>query len=204
MFGYVRAVTSVLAPEDAQRYEAIYCGLCRTLGDRYGKTAQLVLNYDFVFLALLLAQPEEKQTFPCCGCPIHPWKKKACWLGSPALTAAADATVILTWWKLQDGLRDGGLAERAKSRLAGLALRRHYRAAAAHRPEFDRTVRDCLDQLHSWSGKTPPPWTARRTPLPASFRRRPRKATWLPAPMGWSRSCTMWAGGSTWPTPGTT
>ena len=32
MFGYVRAVTSVLSPEDAQRYEAVYCGLCRTLG----------------------------------------------------------------------------------------------------------------------------------------------------------------------------
>ena len=156
MFGYVRAVTSVLAPEDAQRYEAVYCGLCRTLGDRYGKTAQLVLNYDFVFLALLLAQPEGKQTFPCCGCPIHPWKKKACWLGSPALTAAADATVILTWWKLQDGLRDGGLAERAKSRLAGLALRRHYRTAAAHRPEFDRTVRDCLDQLHQLEEENTP------------------------------------------------
>ena len=156
MFGYVRAVTSVLAPEDAQRYEAVYCGLCRTLGDRYGKTAQLALNYDFVFLALLLAQPEGKQTFPCCGCPIHPWKKKACWLGSPALTAAADATVILTWWKLQDGLRDGGLAERAKSRLAGLALRRHYRAAAAHRPEFDWTVRDCLDQLHQLERENTP------------------------------------------------
>ena len=66
MFGYVRAVTPVLAPEDAQRYEAVYCGLCRTLGDRYGRTAQLILNYDFVFLALLLARPEEEGTeFPC-------------------------------------------------------------------------------------------------------------------------------------------
>ena len=46
MFGYVRAVTSVLSPEDAQRYEAVYCGLCRTLGNRYGKTAQLILNYE--------------------------------------------------------------------------------------------------------------------------------------------------------------
>ena len=62
MFGYVRAVTSVLSPEDAQRYEAVYCGLCRTLGNRYGKTAQLILNYDFVFLALLLAKPEGEGT----------------------------------------------------------------------------------------------------------------------------------------------
>lgn len=149
MFGYVRAVTPALAPEDAQRYEAVYCGLCRTLGDRYGKTAQLILNYDFVFLALLLAQPEGgEEAFPCCTCPVHPWRKKACWLGSPALTAAADATVILTWWKLQDAIADGGLAEKSKSWAAALALRRHYKQAAAYRPEFDATVRSCLEELH--------------------------------------------------------
>ena len=148
MFGYVRAVTSVLDPADAQRYEAVYCGLCRTLGDRYGKRAQLVLNYDFVFLAILLAQPEEPGTFPCCGCTVHPWKKKTCWLGSSALAAAADATVILTWWKLQDAIRDGALAERMRSRLAALALRSCYRTAAAYRPAFDKTVRGCLAELH--------------------------------------------------------
>ncbi len=156
MFGYVRAVPSLLDPQDAQRYEAIYCGLCRTLGNRYGKTAQLILNYDFVFLALLLAQPEETGPFPCCTCPIHPWKKKACWLGSPALAAAADATVILTWWKLQDGLQDGGAGERAKSRLAALALRKHYRRAAAFRPDFDETVRACLAQLHQLEAENVP------------------------------------------------
>ena len=143
MFGYVRAVTSVLSPEDAQRYEAVYCGLCRTLGNRYGKTAQLILNYDFVFLALLLAKPEGEGTFPCCPCPVHPWRKKTCWLGSPALDEAADATVILTWWKLQDAIRDGGLWEQGKSRAAALALRRHYRTAAARRPAFDHTVQTC-------------------------------------------------------------
>lgn len=148
MFGYVRAVTSVLSPEDAQRYEAVYCGLCRTLGNRYGKTAQLILNYDFVFLALLLAKPEGEGTFPCCPCPVHPWRKKTCWLGSPALDEAADATVILTWWKLQDAIRDGGLWERGKSRAAALALRRHYRTAAARRPAFDHTVQTCLEELH--------------------------------------------------------
>ena len=57
MFGYVRAVTAVLPPEEQARYRAVYCGLCKTLGERYGKAAQLTLNYDFVFLALLLAPP---------------------------------------------------------------------------------------------------------------------------------------------------
>ena len=66
MFGYVRAVTPVLAPEEARRYEAVYCGLCRTLGERYGKTAQLILNYDFVFLSI----PGERKP---AGWGLLPW-----------------------------------------------------------------------------------------------------------------------------------
>ncbi|MDY3015129.1 MAG: DUF5685 family protein [Evtepia sp.] len=148
MFGYVRAITSVLSPEDAQRYEGVYCGLCRALGQRYGWTARLILNYDFVFLAILLSGPEEGKNFPTCPCPIHPWKKKACCPQNPGLAAAADESIILTWWKLQDSLRDGGAGEWLKSRLASLGLRAHYRKAAALRPEFDRTVRTCLEELH--------------------------------------------------------
>lgn len=148
MFGYVRAVTSHLPPEDARRYEAVYCGLCRTLGDRYGKRAQMILNYDFVFLALLLAQPEGEGGFPTCPCPVHPWKKKTCWVGSPALDTAADATVILTWWKLQDAIRDGDAPERLKSRGAALLLKGHYRTAARRWPAFDETVAACLEELH--------------------------------------------------------
>lgn len=148
MFGYVRAVTPVLTEDEAKRYEAVYCGLCQTLGDRYGWIARLILNYDFVFLALLLAEGEGEEAFPCYTCPVKPWKKKACWTGSPAMEAAADESLILTWWKLQDAIRDGGWWEKLVSWGASLFLKRHYRKAAAWRPVFDQTVRTCLDELH--------------------------------------------------------
>ena len=156
MFGYVKALPAVLSPEDAQRYEGVYCGLCRTLGKRFGWSARLILNYDFVFLALLLAQPEETGEFPCHACPAKPWTKKPCWQADPALEAAADASVILTWWKLQDSLRDGGLWERLGSRLACLALGRHYRKAAAYRREFDGLVQGCLEELHQLEAENIP------------------------------------------------
>lgn len=148
MFGYVRAVTAVLPPEERTRYKAVYCGLCRALGARYGRAAQLTLNYDFVFLALLLAPPGETEKTAQYRCPAAPWKQKTVWLGDAALDAAADATVILVWWKLQDAIRDGGWGERLKSRSVTLALRRHYRLAAQRRPEFDRVAEDCLRELH--------------------------------------------------------
>ncbi len=148
MFGYVRAVTSALSPADAQRYQGVYCGLCRTLGERYGRSAQMILNYDFVFLAMLLAQPASEGQFPLRTCPAKPWKKKACWIGNPALEAAADASMILTWWKLQDSILDGDRKERAAGKLACFALKRQYERAAAFRPDFDQTVRRCLEELH--------------------------------------------------------
>lgn len=148
MFGYVRAVTAVLPPEEQARYKAVYCGLCRALGARYGRVAQLTLNYDFVFLALLLAPPGETEKTAQYRCPAAPWKQKTVWLGDAALDAAADATVILVWWKLQDAIRDGGWGERLKSRSVALTLRRHYRLAAQRRPEFDRVAEDCLRELH--------------------------------------------------------
>ena len=132
MFGYVRAVTAVLPPEEQARYRAVYCGLCKTLGERYGKAAQLTLNYDFVFLALLLAPPEEKTAL--FRCPAAPWKKKPVWPGDAALETAADATVILVWWKLQDAIRDGGAGEKLKGRSVALALRRADRAPAPRPP----------------------------------------------------------------------
>lgn len=147
MFGYVRAIPDVLPAEEARRYETVYCGLCMTLGSRYGWTARFILNYDFVFLALLLA-PGETGDCQCMSCPARPWRKKSCWHSGPVLNAAADESLILTWWKLKDALRDGSWWEKLAARTAMLFLRKHYNTAAARCPAFARTVETCLEELH--------------------------------------------------------
>lgn len=156
MFGYVRAVTSVLPEETARQYEAVYCGLCRTLGTRYGWSARLILSYDSVFLAILLASDDPGPVCSFCRCPLRPWRKKACWMDDPALETAADESVILTWWKLQDALLDGRWWQRLGSRLLMTLLGRHYRAAVLRRPGFDETVRGCLDELHQMEAENLP------------------------------------------------
>lgn len=37
MFGYVTLYRKGLADAEMDRYQAYYCGLCRTLGYRYGR-----------------------------------------------------------------------------------------------------------------------------------------------------------------------
>lgn len=145
MFGYVRPVMDRLSEEDRERFQGVYCGLCHTLGERYGWTARLFLNYDLAFLAMLL----EKEPCECCkkGCMVHPIAKRPCVGCSTALDTAADLSVILTWWQVQDGIADHGFFGGLKYRAAALLLRRAYRKARKNRPDFDEHTQKCLQEL---------------------------------------------------------
>ena len=66
---------------------------------------------------------------------------------SPALELAADATMLLTWWKVTDSVADEGLWRGIPARLLEAVLYPAYRKAARLRPDFDRTARACLEEL---------------------------------------------------------
>ena len=146
MFGYVRPAADRLTQEQTDLFRSAYCGLCRTLGRRYGLPARMILNYDLAFLAILLAGGSG---FSCARhrCPVHPIRGCPCGEENPALDAAADLSVILTWWQLRDGVTDHGFFGGLKYRLAALFVRRSYRKAARLRPDFDRLVQGCLGEL---------------------------------------------------------
>ena len=82
-------------------------------------------------------------------CPARLWcRKKTCAIAG-GVDAAADAGTILSYWKLRDTVADGTFWARTAARLLSVLLRRGYRRAAGHRPEFDRTVRGCLEELQA-------------------------------------------------------
>ncbi len=143
MFGYVRPSMVRLPQEERDRFSALYCGLCRRLGERYGPAARFILNYDFTFLAALLSPPEPVEAEHC-RCMAHPLAGRACLPGGDAIDLAADCSVILAWWQLQDGIRDDG---GVKYRAAALALGPVYRRAKVLRPGFDRDTQDRLAEL---------------------------------------------------------
>ena len=55
MFGYVVANNEKLSAEQLSRYRALYCGLCRKIGERHGNAARIALTYDLVFLIIVLS-----------------------------------------------------------------------------------------------------------------------------------------------------
>ena len=145
MFGYVRPSAARLTEEDQGRFGAVYCGLCRQLGERYGQAARMILNYDFTFLAVLLWQGDAPEPLHR-GCVAHPFAGRDYFPGNDALALAADESVILAWWQAQDALADPGRGK-AKYRAASLALQGAYRRARERRPGFDEVTREQLARL---------------------------------------------------------
>lgn len=146
MFGYVIPPLAQLPEEEQERFRQTYCGLCHTLGSRYGLPGRMILNYDFTFLAILLSNPEPSE----CGqarCIASPFRKRCYALHTQAMDLAADESVILAYWQLRDGVSDHGVWRGLKYRLLSWCLRGAYRKAAALRPDFDRSTREQLLRL---------------------------------------------------------
>jgi hypothetical protein len=145
VFGYVLPPADTLPEEEKKRFSAVYCGLCHTLGERYGLPGRMILNYDFTFLAILFSAGEG--TCIESRCPVHPVKGCAACQSTKALETAADESVILFWWQLQDGIADHGFLKGLRYRLAALFLKKAYRKAREVRPDFDRSTKECLAEL---------------------------------------------------------
>ncbi len=147
MFGYVRPNRDELKVRELRDYEALYCGLCHALGRRHGFFARFFLNYDFTFLAMLLdgSKPtaERKHCRPASGVGKRAASAPEAWMRrrtpepSSAIGSCGTRWRTVPFWK--------GTAARVLSFL----LRPGYRRAAQARPEFDRAVRSCLEELQA-------------------------------------------------------
>ena len=53
MFGYVRTDTPYLYIKDDTLYKAMYCGVCKGIGEVCGNSARMGLSYDVTFLSVI-------------------------------------------------------------------------------------------------------------------------------------------------------
>lgn len=135
MFGYIYVNEQELKLKEYTIYRSFYCGLCHNLKQRYGRTAQMMLNYDLTFLALLLSglyEPDtesfEKRCIP------HPVKKHKM-VENEAVDYAADMCVLVSYQKLKDDWED----EKKQTRRAAAAmLRPAYEKVAEKYPRQEK------------------------------------------------------------------
>lgn len=131
MFGYVVANIEDATSEENARYHEVYCGLCRTLGKCCGQRCRLTLNYDMVFLALLLESLYEPAAAKgSARCVAHPLKQHD-YATSEVTEYAACVGVALAYHKCLDDWSDD---RRIAAKVGAVALGRAYGRVRARLP----------------------------------------------------------------------
>ncbi len=106
MFGYIIVNRDELKFKEYDVYHSYYCGLCKSLQERYGFLGQASLSFDMTFMLLLLTGLYEPETIlGAHRCIAHPFKKH------PArrniyTDYIADMNVLFTLYKCQDDWAD--------------------------------------------------------------------------------------------------
>lgn len=144
MFGYVRPDIPELKVRENEIYRAVYCTLCRVLGQRYGLLARLTLSYDFTFLALLrLGLLPSCTGFEQRRCAVNPLKKcNVCKRVGDALDGVAAGCVLLSCSKLNDNIADSGFWKGLGLRFLRLFSRIPQKKAARAFPKLAGKIAD--------------------------------------------------------------
>lgn len=145
MFGYVRPEKELLLMRDFTRYRSIYCGLCKTIKERYGNLQRSIVTYDMTFLAtLLLSLSLEDSEIVREGCVLNPINKKPISKNHSALDFAADSSIILAYYSALDNAQD---ESPLLGRMQSLLLRRSGKKAAQLYPELSVKIEVSLSEL---------------------------------------------------------
>ena len=144
MFGYVTANAKDLTKTEKQRYNAVYCGICRQIRERSSQTARLSLSYDMAFLALLLMslyEPEE--TGGKRACSLHPIKPRP-WVDNLYIRYAADMNVALAYYKALDDVSDEG---KLSGKAAAKVLGRYMEPIRSQYPRQCKAIEENLREI---------------------------------------------------------
>lgn len=126
MFGYLRPYKPEMKMKDFAAYKAVYCGLCRTLGKRYGFFSRMILSYDATILSILCMSLQEKEVCTKkCFCPANIVKKCNAAVNSTVTDFWADVSVLLFFYKVKDNIKDGSVKNKLASMLI-LPFAKHY------------------------------------------------------------------------------
>ncbi|QAT42101.1 hypothetical protein EQM06_02010 [Aminipila luticellarii] len=126
-------------------YSSYYCGMCKSIGRRYGQLPRFTLSYDFVFLAVLLtALEKEADHIEKEHCIIHHIKRKPIVEESEAVAYAGDVMLIMAYYKLMDDYHDD---HSYKAKLAAVGLLPTIRKIQSDKGELCRLTEENLNFL---------------------------------------------------------
>ena len=144
MFGFVIASLSELREEQKKRYQAVYCGICRSIRESDGQLCRLGLSYDMAFLAMLLMslyEPEESGGRN--RCIAHPARRRP-WTDNEYVRYAARTNVALACFKARDDWEDEG---KFSAKLMAKVFGKNEEDICTRYPRQCAAVRECIREL---------------------------------------------------------
>lgn len=108
LFGYISPDAPYLFKKDETLYNALYCGLCKSIGKGCGQTARTALTYDMAFTSALIHNIKgEDVQIKKQRCVMHWFKRRPMALPDETTIALGCVNTVLTYYKLLDDKRDG-------------------------------------------------------------------------------------------------
>ena len=144
MYGYVNVNKMELKMKEFYEFKGFYCGLCETLGERYGVSGRFSLSYDMTFLIVLLTSLYEPDIVTGKKrCLAHPFRKSLV-ITNKFSEYAADMNIILAYEHFADDYKD----EKKLKAAAGLvAFKKAYKKAADRYGRQVEVIKKELEKL---------------------------------------------------------
>ena len=147
MFGYIRPDTGELKTKELALYRSVYCGICRCGGKRISVFTRFLLNYDFVFLAVVrLGVTGEKYSVKQRRC-FASLKKRGVMEPNSALEFTSAAFGNLVYYKALDDISDEKGAKRFFTRLLLPLFRRMAKKSEKIYPGLGEIIKHPLSEL---------------------------------------------------------
>jgi len=133
-----------LSEENKKEYRAQYCGMCHSLGKRYGIISKMSLNFDMTFLSMVLQETYgEKVKVNEAKCLPHMIKKHR-YVLSEYTDYATDMNIIMCCGKFRDDIVDDNSTS-AKIN-AMLFKKAEKKVSALHKEKYGKFC-ECLKVL---------------------------------------------------------
>lgn len=144
MFGYVVVNKPELKIREFEIYQGYYCGLCKSIKNRYGNIKRFTLNYDLTFVALLLSSLDlNDPTVTQENCIVHPTQKKKIY-HDEYIDYCADMTLLFSYYKCKDDWIDD---HKKSAWLLKKILSNSYKNVLSKYPNKCEKILSSLNQL---------------------------------------------------------
>lgn len=108
MFGYIQPDAPYLFKKDEKLYQALYCGLCKSIGKGCGQCARSALTFDMAFMSALVHNiRHEDVNIKRAHCVLHLIKKRPIAAVDEITVMLGCINTALAYFKLCDDKADG-------------------------------------------------------------------------------------------------